>query len=266
MVDTNTRNMAYAGIGVFAASIIAFMAYQASVDPDISDDEEERPKARRAAMQRSVGPREEEKKKEEDKLGEQYTLEKLLEVLEVLDAETTAGYVRNFFKMKSDAAKDTRNTNGKIKRQERQKMEQETIRLVRSHLKDIIDNYCLETGFMSFCPDSADFMKKDRLTMPNYHAWLQKFKTDEKVVEIKERHNDYHKQIFELEGDDGYDRQPTLEPIDYSGKFPEELTEEVYLYIYRQTMAILRHDLFKEIMDSRKKMGRLDAEQHSALF
>ena len=135
----------------------------------------------------------------------------------MLDAETTAGYVRNYFKMKNDAAKDTKNTNGKIKPQERHAMERETMFLIKKHLTDIVSNYCLETGFMPFCPDSEDYVKKEKLTLDDYQAWLQKFKTDEKVAEIRERHNEYHKQVFEEEDEAGLPRQPSLEPIDFTG-------------------------------------------------
>ena len=38
MVDTNARNIAWAGIGVFAASIIGLIAYQASKEETKSED------------------------------------------------------------------------------------------------------------------------------------------------------------------------------------------------------------------------------------
>ena len=41
MVETNGRNMAFAGIGVFAASSIAYMAYQAADDESDNEIEED---------------------------------------------------------------------------------------------------------------------------------------------------------------------------------------------------------------------------------
>ena len=144
MADTNTRNIAYAGIGVFAAGIIAYMAIAAGLEEaDHSEEEVEEEELRVSKYSQGGtvgGADEEEEKKDEGDAndpGEKYTEEKLLEFLEVLDAELTAGYVRNYWKMKTAAKKD-KDSNGKIRHDERNNLERETVFLIQKHTQDLI--------------------------------------------------------------------------------------------------------------------------------
>ena len=57
-----------------------------------------------------------------------------------------------------------------------------------------------------------------------------------------------------------------MTPIDYSDKVPEGLTEEVYMYIFRKQMEILRYELYKEITKNHKQMRLYQKEEKSQMY
>jgi len=125
----------------------------------------------------------------------------------------------------------------------------ETLRhLINKETKDkqrqVVEDYCFKCH-PNGCRDCSE---KEPITYQQFEQWCEHFEDEPFMVKDRETMAKLDSDLFERQ---------RIEHLSFEDEIPEELTAEKYLIMYKKIWAILRHDLYKEIM-AKKKENRED--------
>ena len=81
--------------------------------------------------------------------------------------------------------------------------------------------------------------------MSQFELWVEHFENEDFIVKQAEAMQKLDDDLF---------KKQRVEHLSFEDEIPEELTAEKYLLMYKKIWAIIRHDLYKDIVARKKEL------------
>ena len=95
--------------------------------------------------------------------------------------------------------------------------------------------------------------------MSQFELWVEHFENEDFIVKQAEAMQKLDDDLF---------KKQRVEHLSFEDEIPEELTAEKYLLMYKKIWAIIRHDLYKDIVARKKELrvSDLPPEEFNKLY
>ena len=101
-----------------------------------------------------------------------------------------------------------------------------------------------KTGEVVKYQQKEDLCMED-LTVATLEAWIAHYKDTKEVKDQVASITKLHHDVFERQ---------QVDHIDYSDEIPKEFTKEMYIATFTKIWATIRHDMWKQIQEAKKRL------------
>ena len=156
-----------------------------------------------------------------------HTLSKLKKILDQCKLEYICIYARNY--------------NIMMRQKENNEWSAEMLDNMQGMIEQEMDH---KTGEVVKYQQKEDLCMED-LTVATLEAWIAYYKDTKEVKDQVASITKLHHDVFERQ---------QVDHIDYSDEIPKEFTKEMYIATFTKIWATIRHDMWKQIQEAKKRL------------